>query len=247
MKVQIRNRWSANVVFECEVNADNELVALGLAVKLALETNTDLSDANLRDANLCYTDLSGANLRGANLSGANLSGANLRGANLCCTDLSGANLRDANLCYTDLSDANLCDANLRYTDLSGANLCYTDLRGANLCYTDLSGANLRGANLSGANLRGANLRGANLCCTDLSGANLWNTVGNMVDLHSMQIEKYSICFGFGVMQIGCQRHDIDEWREFDDETISEMEQGALDWWKKWKDFIFMAIDMVNSK
>ena len=42
----------------------------------------DLSEANLRGANLSGADLSEANLRGANLRGANLSEANLRGANL---------------------------------------------------------------------------------------------------------------------------------------------------------------------
>ena len=47
--------------------------------------------ANLSDANLRCADLSGAYLSDANLSCANLSGANLRCANLSGADLSGAN------------------------------------------------------------------------------------------------------------------------------------------------------------
>ena len=97
------------------------------------------------------------------LCNANLSNADLRGANLRAADLSEANLSGANLRYADLSEANLSGADLSYADLraadlSGANLRYTNLRGANLRAADLSGANLRGADLSGANLRGADLR-----------------------------------------------------------------------------------------
>ena len=69
---------------------------------------SDLSDANLRDANLSGSDLRDAILRGSNLSGANLRGSNLSGANL-----SGAILRDANLSGAILSGAILSDANLR--------------------------------------------------------------------------------------------------------------------------------------
>ena len=75
-------------------------------------SNADLRNADLRDANLSNADLFGANLRGANLSNAdlrcaNLSNADLRGANLSNADLCGANLRGANL-----SNADLCGASI---------------------------------------------------------------------------------------------------------------------------------------
>jgi len=111
----------------------------------------DLTEADLRGANL-----SDADLRDANLSNADLSGI------LCGADLSRADLRGANLYIADLCGANLSGSNLRGADLRGA-----DLRGA-----DLSGSNLSGANLRVADLRGADLRGANLSEANLSGANL---------------------------------------------------------------------------
>ena len=95
IKIEIRNRWTGNVLFE--YSSDDNTIAQ--TVRKAVESRANLSDA----------DLSGANLRDADLSGANLSGANLRDA-----DLSGANLSDA-----DLSGANLRDA-----DLSGAKGLY---------------------------------------------------------------------------------------------------------------------------
>ena len=124
--------------------------------------------------------------------------------------------------------ANLINANLR-----GANLINADLRGANLSVADLSDANLRGANLSDANLRGANL----------SGADLWGVVGNMRHIKSLQTEKYTITYTATILQIGCKRFTIDEWKNFDDKTISQMDSGALEWWTKWKLIIMQIIEM----
>jgi len=152
----------------------------------------DLSEDNLRGANLHGANLSEANLRGADLRGADLSEADLHGANLSEADLSeadlhGANLSEANLrgvylhgVYlsvsnlreADLSEADLREANLSGANLSAANLREADLSGADLRGADLSEADLRGANLSEADLSEADLRGADLSGADLSGADL---------------------------------------------------------------------------
>ena len=109
---------------------------------------SDLTGADLRDADLRYADLRDANLYGANLRDANLYGADLRYANLYGADLRYADLRDANLRYADLRDANLYGANLRDANLYGADLRYADLR-----YADLRDADLRDADLRDADLR----------------------------------------------------------------------------------------------
>ena len=136
MKIEILNRWTLKVIFECEADS------MKVAVELACKQGADLSGAYLR----------GANLRGADLSGAYLRNADLRGA-----DLSGAYLRNANLRGADLSGADLSGAYL-----SGAYLRNANLRGAYLSGADLSGAYLSGAYLSGADLSGAYLSGAYL-------------------------------------------------------------------------------------
>ena len=99
-------------------------------------------------------DLSEADLREANLGEANLSEADLRGA-----DLGEANLRWADLQGADLQGANLGEAGLRWADLQGANLGEANLQGANLRGADMQDANLRDADLRWANLQWANLRG----------------------------------------------------------------------------------------
>jgi len=83
MKIEIKNRFTLNVLFsyECEENT------ILKTVNEALKKGADLQDADLQGADLRGADLQGAVLRGANLQGADLQGADLRGA-----DLQGADL-----------------------------------------------------------------------------------------------------------------------------------------------------------
>ena len=94
MKFEIKNRWTGNIQYECEldVSLDTQTHSfqLGAAVKLAYKCGANLRGADLSGANLRGADLSGADLRGANLSGANLRGADLYGANLSSANLSSA-------------------------------------------------------------------------------------------------------------------------------------------------------------
>ena len=83
-------------------------------------------------ANLSRVNLSDADLRYANLGKANLSRANLNYADLSYANLGVANLRYANLIDADLIYANLGGTNLRYANLSGANLSMANLGDADL-------------------------------------------------------------------------------------------------------------------
>ena len=152
--------------------------------------------------------------------------ANLRRANLCW----GANLQGANLQEADLEEANLRRANLRRANLWGANLW-----GANLQEANLEGANLEGANLWGANLQGANLQEADLRC-----------LGNMREIRTMQIDTWEIGYTADTLQIGCQRHPINKWREWSTEAgragIERMDGGALKWADRNLGLVLQTID-----
>jgi len=102
---------------------------------------------------------------------------------------------------------------------------------------DLICANLRGANLRGADLSGANLSGANL-----SGARLFNCIGNMGQVKSAQFDQWCLTWTHDTLQIGCQNHPIEDWKNFTDEQISKMDSGALKWWKKYKEIIFALLE-----
>jgi uncharacterized protein YjbI with pentapeptide repeats len=145
-KLQIKNRWTGNVIYESEKTTYKE------AAVEAIASGSNLSDSNLSDSNLSDS----------NLSGSNLSGSNLRNANISNSDLSGSNLRNANISNSDLSGSDLSDSNLSGSDLSDSNLSGSNLSGSNLSGSDLSGSNLSDSDLSGSNLRGSNLRGSDM-------------------------------------------------------------------------------------
>ena len=161
--VEIKNRWTGEVIFSAEVGVTSEMgprFKLGLAARLAVKKRANLARANLAGADLAGTDLAGAYLAGAYLAGTNLAGADLADA-----DLAGAYLVGANLAGAYLADADLAGA-----DLAGAYLAGTNLAGADLADADLAGAYLVGANLAGTDLAGAYLARANLAGADLAGA-----------------------------------------------------------------------------
>ena len=136
-----------------------------------------------------------------------------------------------------LAEAYLRGACLRGACLRGANLRRANLREADLLEADLLEADLREANLWEAYLRGADLRGA-----DLREAYLPD-LGNMIEIRTMQIDRYQIAITHTTLRIGCQQHPIEKWKSFSDEEINNMDDGALEWWEKWRDFIFQAIKL----
>ena len=116
--------------------------------------------------------------------------------------------------------ANLRHAYLRYADLRHADLRHADLRHADLSYAHLSYADLSYADLSYADLR------------FLSSAD-----GKV--LACMNAGKYQVVISKEKIAIGCKFYTIEEWRGFDDERISRMDCGALEWWNQWKEVILM--------
>jgi len=160
----------------------------------------------------------GASLNRASLDGASLYGASLYGANLDCANLNRANLDGANL-----NGASLYGANLNRASLDGANLNGASLYGANLDWASLDGANLDGANLNGAN-----------------GINDW--------VKAIQMETYPITYTAEILQIGCQRHAFAEWAAFTDAEIRRMDGvKALQFWAKWRGWIFQTVEMCPAK
>ena len=126
MKHEIKNRFTDEVLFSCEVPEGMESGMIARhAVEAAIANGADLEGA----------DLEGADLEGADLQDADLEGADLLGANLQDANLQDANLEDANLRYANLRYANLQDANLRYANLQDANL--QDAKNAPMIITGL--------------------------------------------------------------------------------------------------------------
>ena len=165
-------------------------------------------------------------------------------AYLADADLARAYLADANL-----ADANLAGACLADAYLAGANLTRANLTRADLTRADLARANLAGANLTRANLAGACLTRANLAGACLADACLWGTSGNMVEVRSMQVDRWAVTWttsfdGEVIVQIGCQRHPLRLWEKSDPRWIAAMDSRATEWWAKWREPL-LAIVKAN--
>ena len=119
----------------------------------------------------------------------------------------------------------------RCADLSYADLSYADLSYADLSYADLSRANLSYANLSYANLSYANL----------SSANLRDTIGNGREIKSLQIGTYNISYTKDIISIGCKTYTLEQWKNFTDVEIDNMNSEALKWWKLNKELIITLV------
>ncbi|KRG69145.1 pentapeptide repeat-containing protein [Pseudoxanthomonas dokdonensis] len=104
MKFDVKNRWSGEVQYSCELTAEIAGKSYGLQLGFAVKS-AHASGADLRGA-----DLSGADLRGADLRGADLRGADLRDADLSDADLSGAVLRGADLRVCPITIPNIHQA-----------------------------------------------------------------------------------------------------------------------------------------
>ena len=164
-------------------------------------------------------------------------------ANLTGVDLTRANLFRANLNGADLTEAKLFRANLNGADLTEANLFRV-----NLTRADLTGACLAGANLTRADLTGANLAGSDLTGACLDGANLIGVRGNLKHIKSVFLETYPISYTSDILQIGCERHPITDWWDFDQEQIEGMYgKKYVIWWDKWKYQIKTLIEMSPAE
>ena len=61
-------------------------------------------------------------------------------------------------------------------------------------------------------------------------------------------DVYSINYTHKYLQIGCKKFPIEDWWNFTDEEIREMDgQKAIDFWHKYKDFIKSAIELLPAK
>ena len=75
----------------------------------------------------------------------------------------------------------------------------------------------------------------NLSSTDLSFLHS----ANGKELACMNAVKYQVVLSKEKIAIGCKFFTVEEWKEFDDDKISKMDDGALEWWKQWKELVFM--------
>ena len=153
-------RWKGAKPKEVDIDSEQDLSGADL-------TGLNLRNDKFNGRNFSFAKLFNTDLTASDLRRADFTSADLRLAKLESAKLSNAFLDDANLYNADMTGAYMIDAKLRGANLKNANLAEADLYGA-----DLRGADLTNANLTDADLRDANLFGANVTGVDFTGAQL---------------------------------------------------------------------------
>lgn len=155
------------------------------------------------------------------------------GVDLSRVDIRGVYLKDTKLCGANLHGVLLNYANLRNIDLCGSNLSYSNLCGVHFCGANLNGADLKGVYFEYADFSGADLKG--VC---LEGVSLIGVKGNGVEIIDGPVNSfYSITMTKHAIQIGCKNYSYEEWLNFIDEDIKDMDYDALGFWSEYKDAV----------
>lgn len=158
-------------------------------------------------------------------------------------DLSYLDMLDTSLLYANFTRADLTCTNLAMANMRGAIMRDANLEKTNMIYTNFSDAQLKGANFSRASLIMANFSRADLTDVILTNASLFDCIGNNKEIKSISIfGKYLVNYTSKMIWIGCEGHSLEQWKNFNDDEISDMDISALDWWKNNKEFLFDIIE-----
>ena len=100
----------------------------------------------------------------------------------------------------------------------------------------------RGISLDGASLNGASLDRASFKDT---------TIFNNIKINKAPVFINGLHWMITLMDhhinIGCKLHTIDEWENFDNESINKMDKSALRWWIKNKQWIIEMARVHESE
>jgi uncharacterized protein YjbI with pentapeptide repeats len=131
----------------------------GCNKSLLMLSGSDLSGANLGDADFTSTDLRGANLIGANLEKATLTHASLAGATADKASFVHVEAYRTSFSGISAPGATFVSAELERGDFSKADLTGVDFSKSELGRADFAGATITGTNFTLANLSRADFGG----------------------------------------------------------------------------------------
>ena len=162
-------------------------------LKSSILTRADMKNSLFDDADLAESHMQAVKLDNASFIDANLRSAKLQSAELINTNLHGAKLDSANMNHASFTACNLADASMSAAQLEEVkflkfnkpnNLTNTDLRHANLTNANFIGVDLTGASLRNTNISNTDFREANLTASDLSGTHFFVKIGKIKINHT---------------------------------------------------------------
>lgn len=142
----------------------------------------DLDEINLSQADLRKANLSNLSSCRSTFDYANLQGANLNQVWFNNSNFDNANLGRASLRFVNFNEAKLIEANFYSSKLSSVEFCSANLRKANL-----DEANIIGTDFREANCNKASFNNTKISDSFVYGASFWETNLNEVKLENVYI------------------------------------------------------------
>ena len=65
-------------------------------------------------------------------------------------------------------------------------------------------------------------------------------------MNRLNLDQWPVEYCADLMRIGCQQHSLEEWENFTDEQIDDMDFDALEWWEEWKNKLLPLVRATNS-
>ena len=162
---------------EIEKRHDFKLNLMGTDLSHAQIGDANLSGAMLNDANLTNTNIFSANLSGVFLhrtvmKDAELTNIDFTDARAWGVDLTNAKVSQHDKALFDLNYAKLYDAQLYQVDLSGKFIQHANLNRVQISISDLSDTHFLDSELPGARIFKSDMASAEILRTDMSDAQL---------------------------------------------------------------------------
>lgn len=134
-----------------------------------------------------------------------------------------------------LTNIDLTMLDLSSKDLTNASFINCDLSYADFCGATLVNVYFQNCSMFNADLSGANLQHATFTDTDLSTVNIIETIGNNVDIITLQLDKYHVTHNSHKICVNHYCYPITKWFNFSDEQLISIGEGKelLSFWNNW--------------
>lgn len=150
-------------------------------------------------------------------------------------------------CFTGiiLEDVHLFDCDLKWSYFHECTIRYCSIRFCDLLGVSFNCSNLIETNFSNSNFKNASMERV----SSFIGCGLWGVIGNSKQIKSLNIfPEYDVVYTHDRLQIGCENHSIEEWKNFDYDRILVMDgNDAVSFWERNKDLIFSIIENSPAK
>ncbi|CAM4037287.1 pentapeptide repeat-containing protein [Campylobacter armoricus] len=185
-------------------------------------------------------------LRDANFKEQNLVGLDFNSLDLIGADFTDAILQYCNFQSSIISNANFTTAVLKNAYMQDVIANETNFKNCSLQNIISISARFVNCDFSGADLRENNFLKTKILNPVFKNTLISNTIGDMKNICSLQVEKFFISFNSQDIAIGCKQESISWWKNVKNEELNDGREDYTQVWNAYKDILFKIIDIKKG-